>query len=231
MNRVSVLLPTRGRPGNVRRVVESARATADLPPDFVFYVDDDDPASVEAVTGVGATLLVGPRIVLSEAWNRCYEEARHDVVMHCGDDIIFRTSGWDRLVLEKFDEVPDKIAFVHGRDGFQDAALGTHGFVHRRWVETVGYFVPPYFASDYNDLWLTEVADALGRRYYLPELYTEHMHPVIGKGPLDRTHQERIARHSAEDCDRTWRETAPLREADVRKLRDAIEAYSRESVA
>ena len=42
----------------------------------------------------------------------------------------------------------------------------THGFLHRNWVETVGYFVPPYFSSDFNDTWLNEVADMIGRKIY-----------------------------------------------------------------
>lgn len=202
--------------------------TATTRPEFVFYADEDDPTLefVRTITyDYGARLLIGPRIVLSEGWNRCYEQATCDVLMQCGDDIVFRTNGWDSAVLEAFSRYPDRIAFVHGDDGFQHERIGTHGFLHRRWVETVGYFVPPYFASDYNDLWLTEVADALGRRVYLPDVFTEHMHPVAGKGELDLTHRERLARHQAEDCDGIWRRTAAERADDVRKLRLAIDCY------
>ena len=52
-----------------------------------------------------------------------------------GDDIVLRTLGWDQLVEAVFERWPDRIVFVHGRDGF----------LHRRWVDTLSYFVPPAF--------------------------------------------------------------------------------------
>jgi hypothetical protein len=85
-------------------------------------------------------------------------------------------------------------------------------------METVGYFVPPYFSSDYNDMWWTVVAREIDRLVYLPDLHTEHMHPAVGKAPLDQTHQERLARHRNDDCDAIWHRTAPQREEDIQKL-------------
>lgn len=222
---VSVLVPTRNRPDNVRRLVESAHATAGGVVQFVFYVDDDDPqrGQVQELASTTVRVVEGPRVVLSECWNRCAEVATADILMHCGDDIVFRTPNWDKHVAAAFDGIRDRIALVHGRDGVHDAALATHGFIHRRWMETVGYMVPPFFASDFNDLWLTEVADALGRRIFLPEVYTEHMHPAVGKGELDQTHQERLERHRVENCDQIWTDTAPLRAIDVEKLRAVMD--------
>lgn len=223
---ISVLLPTRGRPDNVRRLLDSAFQTAETEVEFVVYLDDDDPTRHRTkdvlARGAQATWVEGPRVVLSEMWNRCWEHARFDVAMHCGDDIVFRTDSWDVRVLEEFERRSDRIVLVHGRDGFQDANLGTHSFLHRRWIEALGYFVPPYFSSDYNDLWLTEVADALGRRVYLPDVYTEHMHPVVGKGTWDQTHQERMARHQRDDVARLYADLATQRAADVEKLRELL---------
>lgn len=226
---ISVLVPTRGRPDNVRRLLSSAFDTSETEVEFVFYVDEDDPLgdqTLDVAAREGATVNIGPRVVLSEMWNECWKLARFDVAMHCGDDIIFRTPDWDVRVLEVFDRYPDRIAFVHGRDGFQDAKIGTHGFLHRRWVDAVGYLVPPYFSSDYNDLWLTEVADALGRRVFLPNVYTEHMHPVIGKGPWDQTHQERLTRHQQDQVDLLYAKLADRRHADVDKLRAVIAQFA-----
>lgn len=223
---ISILCPTRNRLDAMRRLVQSARETAANPTEieFIFYVDDDDEASATLADELGATTVRGPRIVLSEMWNRCWDEAKYDVAMHCGDDIIFRSQNWDLHVLYAFERYPDKIALVHGRDGYQDAALATHGFLHRRWVEALGYFVPPHFSSDYNDLWNTEIADAVGRRVYLPEIYTEHMHPVIGKGTWDQTHQERLARHTRDNVDQLYRDLLGRRMEDIAKLTAAIQA-------
>lgn len=237
MPRIALLTPTRGRPHNITRLVESARATADEPDllEFVFYVDIDDPTSDNAIErlamgGVPNTMTVaGGRIVLSQMWNECANAARADIMMHCGDDIVFRTDGWDTLIVKTFAQYPDGIVLVHGRDGYQDERLATHGFRHRRWMNVVGNFVPPYFVSDYNDTWVTEIADKIGRRVYLPELYTEHMHPVNGKGPLDQTHQDRLSRHVQADPGSLYQKLAPEREQEVRILREAIDRYLQES--
>lgn len=221
---ISILCPTRNRTEAMRRLVRSARETAANPTEleFIFYVDDDDDASAAVADELGATAVRGPRIVLSEMWNRCWDEATNDVAMHCGDDIIFRTPQWDLHVLYAFERHPDRLVLVHGRDGYQDANLATHSFIHRRWVEVLGYFVPPYFSSDYNDTWLTEIADAVGRRVYLPDVYTEHMHPVIGKGTWDKTHQERLARHQRDNVEQLYRDLLPKRLNDIAKLTAAI---------
>jgi len=231
---LSILCPTRRRPGQVLALIDTAIKTAAHPErlQFVFYVDGDDPTRAEVqnlkldAPGRPIIVITGPRVVLSQMWNECYAQAQADVLMQCGDDIRFRTRGWDTKVLSQFLRYPDRIVLVHGQDGIQGDRVATHGFLHRRWVEVVGYFVPPIFASDYNDMWLTEVADLLQRRIYLPDVYTEHMHPVAGKGPLDRTHQERLNRHNVENCDRLWRDTAADRQVDAGKLRAYIEGFA-----
>lgn len=222
---ISVLVPTRGRPNSVARLLDSAFETAETEVEFVFYVDVDDDSSVDVIQRSGSKIVSGERVVLSEMWNRCWDVARFDVAMHCGDDIVFRTDAWDTRVLETFERYPDRIALVHGRDGFQHPTRGvaTHSFLHRNWVETVGYFVPPYFSSDYNDTWLTEVAEALGRRVYVRQVFTEHMHPAAGKGEWDQTHQDRLKRHRQDNVDQLYLDLADKRAQDVRKLQDFID--------
>lgn len=199
-------------------------ATAAGEVEVIFYVDDDDPTGdlVRSGESNDVHVITGPRILLSECWNRCAEQARYDVLMQCCDETVFRTDDWDRFVLAEFQKVPDKIVLVHGRDGIQDAGLATLGFVHRRWVDTVGYLCPPYFSCDYNDLWLTEVADALHRRVFLVNVYTEHMHPVAHKAPLDTTHQQRLSRGQRDNVGALWVTLAPERAADVAKLRAVL---------
>lgn len=225
--RISILCPTRGRPASVKRLIQSAFDTAYGDIELIFYCDDDDPffeANLAAGDGEAVQFLLGHRKVLSQCWNVCSEHAKADILMHCGDDIIFRTPGWDDLIVAEFEKVPDKILLVHGDDGIQGGNVATHGFLHRRWMETVGYFVPPYFASDWNDMWLTEVANMLGRKVYLPNVYTEHMHPVAGKGDWDLTHQERMNRHHAEQVDNLYRTTGEKRVEDAAKLRAVMES-------
>jgi len=217
---ISLLLPTRQRPDNLHRLARSVAATAAGPVEFSVYVDDDDPESARQARELGMTVTVGPRVVLSEMWNVAQRAATADVFMHCGDDLVFRTPGWDQLVLREFEKVPDRLVFVHGDDLSGNAHNGgTHGFLHRRWVDLVGYFVPPLFSSDWNDTWLNCVADLIGRRVYLPGVVTEHMHPSFGKAELDQTHRERIARGTRDNVVALWDSTLALRQRDAEILR------------
>lgn len=228
--KISILCPTRGRPENCRRLVNSVRSSCTIMPQLVLYVDDDDEAAGEyeellrlskIKTNDGKDepliLLRGPRITLSNCWNRCAEAATGEILMHAGDDIVFKTKGWDDMVRRAFAAFPDRLVFVHGEDGVWGNKFGTHGFLHRAWMDAVGYFCPPYFSSDYNDTWFNDVFNALNRRIFLP-FETEHMHPLAGKAEWDKTHKERLERHKADGVDKLYKELAPARFDDVSKV-------------
>jgi hypothetical protein len=220
---ISILVPSRGRPMGLVKTIVSANKMATHPRrvEFVVRLDDDDdqihayfsPPIKEVV------YLRGERILLSEAWNECAAAANGEILMHCGDDIVFSTPGWDQQVRDAFAASEDKILLVHGDDLSPNReALATHGFLHRRWVETVGYLVPPLFSCDWNDVWLTEVADALGRRVMLP-FVTEHQHYSFGLRERDGTDEEREDRGREDDVVNLYKRTAKDRANDVAKLR------------
>lgn len=218
MKMISILVPSRGRPDNVRRLYKSLLDTTVGDWELLVRLDDDDPSAYDSPPH--QTNIVGPRLLLSELWNDLVPYSLGDILMHGGDDITFNTPGWDLIVRQAFPE--NMIAFVHGDDlGGKGDKLGTHGFLSRKAVKACSYFMPPYFASDYNDLWWNEVYDELGRRIFVP-IITEHHHPAFGKGEWDLTHQERIERHKAEDVDAIWRDTADKRADDVAKLRNLL---------
>lgn len=228
---ISILIPTRGRPRQFSEVVysvcETVRGTAGW--EIIARLDDDDPLAEEysMFTDITVRHIIGPRIVLSNMWNKCAAVARGDIFCQGNDDIIFRTPGWDQVVEQEFANYPDRIVMVHGNDGSQGYGSGTgqfapHPFVHRRWYETLGYFTPPYFSSDFGDTWINELANGIGRRRYHP-FTIEHMHFIFGKAETDKTTSERLERHSRDMVDVLYRDLAPLRQADIDKLRAVMQ--------
>lgn len=221
---ISILCPTRNRPDQLKRMIQSAEATAEGPVEFVLYCDSDASLPPDIITDKDNVIcLVGPRITLSRMWNTCQEHARYDIFMHGGDDIVFRTKGWDIKVVRSIYKYPDRIVFVHCNAMDWGPDLGTHGFLHRKWVDAVGYFVPPFFSSDFNDKWLTEVSDMIGRHVYLEDVITEHMHPIWGKAQWDSTYTERLNRHQADSPQDLYDSLAPERAANAQKLRAVME--------
>lgn len=221
---ISLLVPSRQRPDSLTGMWATATETASHDIELIYRVDDDDPTLDRYMPEDGnVKRLVGPREhMMTRYWNECAAVAHGEILMHCGDDVRFRTADWDTQVIDAFDLYPDRIAFVYGRDGVHDANLGTHGFLHRRWVDAVGFFLPPYFSSDWADTWLNDVAQAIGRRHFVPAIYTEHMHPVVGKGEWDITHQERLERGRQDDVDALYVRLAPEREEWADKLRSVM---------
>lgn len=220
---ISILLPTRNRPQNLKRMVDSIRAMSTIQPEIVVYIDDDDILSPPMAKELDIVTIIGPRIIMMDYWNKCYEKASGDILMMAGDDIVFKTPGWDVIVEDEFAKWPDKIVLVHGDDLDPNfgSRFGTHPLLHRRWIETTGYFIPPYFSSDNGDRWIMAVADFLGRRKYIP-FVTEHLHPRTCKAQLDSTYKERLERHKRDKPNELYTNMFPERLGDIEKLNKVI---------
>lgn len=231
MGNIALLLPTRQRPEYFMRFVESALKTADKPEEVIIsaYIDEDDKTYDDRVFPKSVYITHGPRIILSEMWNRTYEAVKDmaEYFGHMGDDIVFRSNGWDTAIKEAIDSYPKKIAFVWGDDSngeSQRNEFGTHGFIHKNWCDVVGRFVPPYFSSDYNDTWFNDVAQALNVRRYLDSVKTEHMHVSLGKMPMDQNTVDRLVRHERDKPGDIYADKLPERIEEIEKLREFINA-------
>lgn len=232
METIALLLPTRQRAKMLTELYESAMRTADFPEKVivVVYVDTDD-SSYDYIRLPRLRIIRGPRQTISKCWNVCWEAARKKATIfhHCGDDNIFRSDGWDTVVRNLFASIPDKIVFVYGRDGNGESEqnkFGTHGFIHKNWTDAVGYFVPPYYESDYNDTHLNDMAKAIDRHVYV-DLFIEHMHFSLGKMEIDQNTRDRLERHTRQKPEEVYNslEKRIERENDIEKLRVFIENF------
>lgn len=234
---ISILLPTRQRPEFLDRLWKSALKTADHPDklELVVYIDSDDISYENQKLKGKVKFLIGPRlhdnkVNLSVKWNKCWEKATGDIFMHCGDDIIFRTKGWDTAVREAIDARPGKICFAWCNDVSDESSrheFGTHGFIHKNWTDVIGRFLPPYFVSDYNDTYLNDVSRKLHVQTYLHTYITEHMHFSLGKSAIDKNTEERLARHELHKPQDIYNSDWFQKEIedDVEKLREFINEH------
>lgn len=223
---ISLLCPTRGRPKEFLRMVHSVRDTSKNPVEILAWVDADDPKLSEYPKGHGIRYYGSERLKwLTETWNRLAAKADGDIFCQANDDIVFRTDGWDVMVEEAFAACPDRVLMVHGDDlGCHGARFGPHPFVHRMWYETLGYFIPPYFSSDYGDTWVNEIADNLQRRQFLPFI-VEHLHFIFGKAQVDDTTKQRLERHKLDNVDALYKSATMqhLRNEATEKLREKLD--------
>lgn len=225
---ISLLVPTRKRPEKLRRMIESVRATALNDVEIICYVTPDDNSYRGSMVGdpegtrryfYDAKFVEGPRLAHSDLWNALLPHATGDIFQQTADDVIYRTPQWDRYVEEAFAAVEDRILLVHGHDCSPNGEkFATLPFVHRRWVDTIGYFTGPGFTADYSDTWPQDVADMIGRKKYLPVVF-EHTHWLWGKSEMDETYKE-IHQHRAKDNNAgLYASRLHERQADAEKLK------------
>lgn len=223
---ISILVPTRNRPNELSIMYESAVNTADNEIEVCVYIDDDDKSYQKINSNI--KVVRGPRIVLSQAWQEAYKVSTGDVVMLGGDDLIFRKKGWDTALENKRKHFKDDIVMFFCDDGFWGAKFSSHPFLTRKWTELSGFFVPPYFVSDYNDLWIDEVATKVNRKIYIPGFLIEHMHPNFGKSKIDKTHTDRLEREKIKETNPKdiYENTKAERLINIQKLNNSKKVNS-----
>jgi len=191
--RISLLTPTRGRPHKMESVWKSALTTADAPNDLevVFYLDNDDDNGISKLKDMRSDQIkskIGCRMPIENGanmWNEAYKAAVGEIFMLCADDVLFRTQGWDTVVRGEFEKRSDRIVYVNGNDkGPFYRRWGTHGFVHKNWIDVIGYFAPPIYFYGVDDYY-TYVSKSLGRAVFLDHVVIEHMHWTLKKTKED----------------------------------------------
>lgn len=238
--KISLILPTRNRPKNMQHVFDTASKTISKENDFeiVFYIDEDDHISLEKALsmqdkGVNIKYVKGPRQTLSNCWNEACNKSTGEVIGFIDDETRFLTKNWDLIILSVFNQYEDKICFVGGNDNYYNVRWGknfcTLGFLHRNWIETVGYFVPPYFVADYCDTWLNDVAKEINRHFWIEDLHIHHLHRETEYG-LDNTHKERLHRAKIHNPRGLYysAEMSQKRRIDAFKLNTFIKNFKKE---
>lgn len=190
MSDLTVLVPSRGRPDNVRRLVQAWKDTgADAR--LIFGFDDDDDPGVELPYPAlpdWLNIYVGPRLRLGGTLNAMAEAVETKYVGFMGDDHCVEQGRWDQIICEALAATP--AGMVYGDDGIQHQALPTAIFMTTNIPRTLGYMVPPGLTHLFIDsAWL-----ALGRAAncitYLPHVKIGHHHPIAGLAEWDDGYRE-----------------------------------------
>ena len=107
----------------------------------------------------------------------CSLIAQYEAIGFIGDDIRIRTPHWDTLVMS---HLQGTTRLVWGQDGVHNERLATHPFFSAHVACQIQLMAPPPpYRNLYDNFWW-EIFGALGRRRYVPELITEHIHHCRG---------------------------------------------------
>jgi len=195
---LTVIVPTRGRPGSVQPMVESfAATTAVLDTRLLFVVDVDDPeldAYRRAVVQVDDPMIGG--VMLATATGGTMVKALNEIAVplarsfappealgFMGDDHRPHTPGWDAYYLSALRELGSGI--VYGDDLIQHDFVPTQCAMSSDIVAALGWMAHPTLRHMYVDTLWRDMAKRAGRLRYLPDVVVEHLHPIRGTAPDD----------------------------------------------
>lgn len=192
---IALLCPTRARPRQCNRMVESAFATAHDKHNVKIYLAlTSGDATVGEYNGKGVTKMVSwpDGMPTAHKWNKLAEIAMEDpankLFMLCADDTAIRTPCWDKALLDHYNALENKIHVYHLLDSRNPEGT-PHPIVTREWVEAMGYMLPPLFLHWFVDTWTVEIAKSAGCFTHMKDYMLLHDKPSdVGKP--DETHNK-----------------------------------------
>jgi hypothetical protein len=196
----SLIVPTRGRPDQFRRLLDSLRNTARnaASVEVIAVVDADDAAS-QGLEYPGLALqrvIVPPGQTMGRLNLAGYAAARGKYLMLLNDDVVARTPGWDEELARVLEYYPDGIILAHANDLLAHDRLCTFPLLRREFCELAGGICRPEYRRWHIDEHIQHIFDLLHvlgytRRIYLPEVIFEHLNRIEHQGGKPRYVPER----------------------------------------
>ena len=220
-NDLLVIVPTRGRRAQCERLLKSFWDTATCA-DLAFVTDPDDQDTYAGVDwGDAACGVLDPRAYLTGKLNKTAEAMAdtYSVLMWAGDDCVFRTPGWDRLMLATLDGMGGT-GWVYADDKRRHD-VPEHWMVSSDIVQELGWFANPALGHFYIDNTIAELGKRSGLIRYCPQAVIEHLHySVHGGTRKDRLYSQTEKRFGDSDLQayRQWgTDTMPYEVARLRR--------------
>jgi len=228
--KLGLLMPARERLNLNLTLISSIITTVDDINNVTLYmgIDDDDPTrdiQIKIAEAIPFVKIIpihneGKFIGLGKIWNILARQCDDEIFGYIGNDMIFRTQGWDTKIINKFkNECPkDNIMLYHCDDGYHKQNLCVNAFVHRKYMDVVGYFIRDEFLINWSDRWMYQMFKAFNRVEYIPDVFIEHNHWVFGRREKDSTGERMGTADQGGISDKLWITLAPEREKEVEKL-------------
>jgi hypothetical protein len=223
MERLLVIVPTRGRPERFEEFLNAWAATTAGTARLLACLDDGDHSAFDYpdIPEEIGEYTIGPRNGFAPRLNAEALACDAWAIASFGDDHLPRTVGWDARMLEALADLGSGI--VYPNDLLQGEALPTAPAITMDIVRELGWVGGPGLKHMWIDNLLLSIGLRLGRIRYLPDVIVEHMHPVAEKAEYDATYNSAIGAAYVEDetAFRTYYDSAQMA-ADLERVRDKV---------
>jgi hypothetical protein len=197
MSDLEVLIPSRGRPGSVERVVRSYALTCRASTKIRFAFDEDDPkidANIKA--SQGHSFMIGPRDTLTGWTNKLAK--RHlghaPALGSFGDDHQPVTDGWDEKLLAA---LPAGGGYSYPNDQRRDD-IPEACVISSTIVRALGWMSPPFVSHWWQDNVWADLGRGAGCLVYCPDVIVKHLHPNVLGTRGDQTNHDAAKRYDSD---------------------------------
>jgi hypothetical protein len=182
---IAVLVPTRDRPENAARLLNSWSQTCGLTETEMWLVLDRTSPRLKEYFELFRQMkwrpdvmpFIGVGNMVQRSNNAAKAVASHvDIVGWAADDNLFVTKDWDKHVAAEFESDPT-LAMVDTNDLLVGDEKAGAFFVRASVVESLGYLFLPDCEHLYVDFAANELMKAAGAYRYREDIVIEHLHP------------------------------------------------------
>jgi hypothetical protein len=231
--KIGILVPSRERTQFKLNLIASVLDTvSDINNVNIYFgVDDDDPTKDQVVDICRHYPFVkmvevhnkGKFIGINRIWNILAASCPDQIFECLGDDSIFRTKGWDKMILDEFmvNCPRDRFKLVHCWDGCYGEQLCINHFVDRIYYEILGHFCRSEFLIGWSDQWTWQMFKAFDRITYRKDIFIEHVHFNNGGRSMDNVNRRMLQADRAtwgSISDALWSSLVDQRIEDVNKI-------------
>lgn len=191
-DKILVICPSRGRPKECLRMIESFNKTSKMS-SLSIALDNDDPFLNQYVDLISdkASFTIDIRKSTTEIINSKWKYAAscYKWLSVSNDDFIYRTDSWDLKLLSTL-KLHGGIGIVYGNDLLAGVHIPTTSIVSREIVEALGWLQLPTLTHLFGDnVWHT-IGQKSKCLFYRDDVIIEHMHVFGKKMESDVTHKE-----------------------------------------
>lgn len=192
---LAVLVPSRGRPENLRRLIEAVHQTAKARTHVIAGVDEDDPRLKDYIELRRTVTLPSDTIHTSALRRNLVEwtnhlahltEGSYAYYASLGDDMVPKTPGWDAKLIGAIEEDFGGTGIAYPWDGIRDDIPEAY-VLSADLPRMLGWVMLPSLKHFYNDnVWADIGADARCIRQ-LRGVVIDHVNVGTGRAPADQT--------------------------------------------
>jgi hypothetical protein len=206
-----VIVPSRGRPENIRRLLNGVHETSKLATHVHVAADDDDPdlesyrQVMDEAGSPGDVLETGPRKGLA-AWTNeiaLRRAGEYPFLASFGDDHLPRTQHWDYYLVRAIEHMGGGFSYPWDgqREDVPQAVVVSSGI-----VQALGWMCEPSLQHYYVDNVWADLGRGAGCIRHCRAVAVDHVHPAAGKAPADKTYTEAGGKLAADrEAYQEWR--------------------------